>query len=229
MRASRGARRATGGRRGLAYDGDTIRREEPSVSTPFDDGASTPAGAGERETLTWDGFGSASRELARAVVQSGWRPDLIVAIARGGLLPAGAIAYAMGVKAIGTVNVEFYTDIGHTLPEPVLLPPLMDVSSLHDKRVLVVDDVADSGRTLNLVMHLIRERGMSLEGAPAVPVEARCAVIYVKPTSVIEPDYLWRRTAKWINFPWSTLPVIVPDCAPPARRARPLAGGDAGA
>lgn len=199
------------------------------MDTPFDDGASTPAPPGERETLTWDGFGRASRALARTIVGSGWRPDLIVAIARGGLLPAGAIAYAMGVKAIGTVNVQFYTDVGRTLPEPVLLPPLMDVSSLHDKRVLVVDDVADSGRTLHLVMKLIRERGMSLEGAPAVPVEARCAVIYVKPTSVIDPDYVWRRTAKWINFPWSTLPVIVADSAPPVRRARPIAGGDAGA
>ena len=70
-----------------------------SASTPFDDGATTNTGE-ERENLTWQEFGDAARELAQQIVNSGWKPDLIVAIARGGLIPAGAIAYAMGVKAI---------------------------------------------------------------------------------------------------------------------------------
>ena len=108
--------------------------------------------APDREVLTWEGFGGASRELAQQIVESGWIPDLIVAIARGGLIPAGAIAYAMDVKAIGTMNVEFYSGIGETLTEPVLLPPLMDVSAMDGKRVLVVDDVSDSGKTLKMVM-----------------------------------------------------------------------------
>ena len=79
--------------------------------------------APDREVLTWEGFGDASRELTQQIVDSGWIPDLIVAIARGGLIPAGAIAYAMDVKAIGTMNVEFYSGIGETLEEPLLLPP----------------------------------------------------------------------------------------------------------
>ena len=53
--------------------------------------------APDREVLTWEGFGDASRELTQQIVDSGWIPDLIVAIARGGLIPAGAIAYAMAV------------------------------------------------------------------------------------------------------------------------------------
>ena len=73
--------------------------------------------APDREVLTWEGFGDASRELTQQIVDSGWIPDLIVAIARGGLIPAGAIAYAMDVKAIGTMNVEFYSGIGETLAE----------------------------------------------------------------------------------------------------------------
>lgn len=163
------------------------------------------------ETLTWEGFGDAARELARTIVASGWEPDLIIAIARGGLLPAGALSYAMGVKAIGTMNVEFYTGIGETLPEPQLLPPLMDVSALDGHRVLVVDDVADSGRTLKMVMDLIEEHGLSLNGRAAVAVDARSAVIYRKPRSVIVPDYEWRITDRWINFPWSTKPIITAD------------------
>ncbi len=162
----------------------------------------------DREVLTWELFGTASRELTTQIVESGWIPDLIVAIARGGLIPAGAISYAMEVKACGTMNVEFYTGVGETLEEPVLLPPLMDVSAMDGKRVLVVDDVADSGKTLKMVMDLIDEHGLSLDGETQVKVDARCAVIYKKPVSIIEPDYVWRRTDKWINFPWSTLPVI---------------------
>lgn len=178
------------------------------MTMPFDDGASTPDIAPERETLTWEGFGDASRELTSAIVNSGWVPDLIIAIARGGLVPAGAISYAMGVKAIGTMNVEFYTGIGETLEEPVLLPPLMDISAMDGKRVLVVDDVADSGKTLKMVMDMINEHGLSLDGEHNVRVDARSAVIYEKPRSIIKPDYVWKVTDQWINFPWSTLPVI---------------------
>ena len=55
----------------------------------------------ERETLTWDGFGSATRDLARKILDSGFEPEVVVAIARGGLLPAGAIAYGLGAKNCG--------------------------------------------------------------------------------------------------------------------------------
>ena len=106
------------------------------------------------------------------------------------------------------MNVEFYTGVGQTLTEPQLLPPLMDVSAMDGKRVLVVDDVADSGSTLKMVMDMINAHGLSLDGHTTVKAEARSAVIYKKPRSVIEPDYMWRETDKWINFPWSTLPVI---------------------
>lgn len=183
------------------------------MTLPFDDGATTTDGRPadlqpDRETLTWQGFGDASRALTQSIVNSGWMPELIVAIARGGLLPAGAISYAIGVKAMGTMNVEFYTGVGQTLTEPQLLPPLMDVSAMDGKRVLVVDDVADSGSTLKMVMDMINAHGLSLDGHTTVKAEARSAVIYKKPRSVIEPDYMWRETDKWINFPWSTLPVI---------------------
>src|SRR5699024_10094228 len=76
------------------------------------------------EVLPWQRFGEAVRDLARTVHESGWMPDLVIAVARGGLVPAGSIAYALGVNAMGTMNVEFYTDVEETLPDPVVLPPL---------------------------------------------------------------------------------------------------------
>ncbi|EOM74787.1 phosphoribosyltransferase [Rhodococcus rhodnii] len=151
-----------------------------------------------REVLTWETFGTASREVAQSVVDSGYDPDIVIAIARGGLIPAGAISYAMGLKAAGTLNVEFYSDVEETLPDPVVLEPLLDTNATIDKKLLVVDDVADSGRTLALVVDMLTEHA----------AEVRSAVIYTKPRTIITPDYAWRETDKWINFPWSTLPPV---------------------
>lgn len=163
--------------------------------------------AEDRENLTWQGFGDACRQIAEQIADSGWMPDLIVAIARGGMLPAGAISYALGVKANGAINVEFYTGVGKTMLEPEILEPYMDISSLEGKRVLIVDDVADSGKTLKLIMDLISEKGLSM-GGDSAKVDARSATIYLKPTSVIKPDYVFKQTDKWINFPWSVLPPV---------------------
>lgn len=165
------------------------------------------AQAEDRENLTWQGFGDACRQIAEQIADSGWMPDLIVAIARGGMLPAGAISYALGVKANGAINVEFYTGVGKTMTEPEILEPYMDISSLEGKRVLIVDDVADSGKTLKLIMDLIAKEGLSM-GSGAAKVDARSATIYLKPTSVIKPDYVFKQTDKWINFPWSVLPPV---------------------
>jgi hypoxanthine phosphoribosyltransferase len=157
----------------------------------------------EREVLTWERFGSAARELAGSVVDSGYEPEMVIAIARGGLVPAGALAYAIGIKAAGTLNVEFYSDVEETLPDPVVLEPLLDTDAVVGKRLLVVDDVADSGRTLHLVLGLLRRH----------TPEVRSAVLYTKPRTIVRPDYSWRETDRWINFPWSTQPVITPSTA----------------
>lgn len=163
--------------------------------------------AEDHKNLTWQGFGDACRQIAQQIADSGWMPDLIVAIARGGMLPAGAISYALGVKANGAINVEFYTGVGKTMAEPEILEPYMDISSLEGKRVLIVDDVADSGKTLKLIMDLISEKGLSM-GGDSAKVDARSATIYLKPTSIIKPDYVFKQTDKWINFPWSVLPPV---------------------
>jgi hypoxanthine phosphoribosyltransferase len=147
----------------------------------------------ERERLTWDAFGEAARDLARSIHADGFVPEVVVAIARGGLIPGGAVAYALGAKNCGALNVEFYTGIGEVLDAPELLPPHLDLDYLEGRRVLLVDDVADSGRTLKLAVDLLQARG----------VIVRSATIYTKPGSIAMPDYAWRETALWIDFPWS--------------------------
>lgn len=150
------------------------------------------------EVLTWEVFGAASRELAVKVAGTGYRPDLVLAIARGGLPIGGALAYALGVKNCATINVEFYTGVGERMEVPVVLPPTPPLVDLAGLEVLVVDDVADSGITLALVRDLVR---------PHV-AELRTAVLYQKPWSAVEPDYWWARTEGWIDFPWSSQPPV---------------------
>jgi hypoxanthine phosphoribosyltransferase len=125
--------------------------------------------ADARETLTYELFGTASRELAEQVAADGYEPELILSIARGGL------------------------DL------PVVLPPTLDRVDITGSRVLVADDVADTGRTLELVRDF----------CTGYVAEVRTAVIYEKPQSVVQCDYVWRRTDRWIDFPWSTLPPVV--------------------
>ncbi len=152
----------------------------------------------EREILTWDEFGAACRDLAGSVWDSGFRPDIIVCVARGGLLPAGSIGYALDIKSLLVLNVEFYTGIGTTLLDPRLVDPVPDNHAMTGKRVLIVDDVADSGRTLKFV-HEICEQYAS---------EIRTAVLYEKPRTVLKCEYVWKRTDRWIAFPWSALPPV---------------------
>ena len=155
----------------------------------------------DRETLTWDDFGLASRELAQQVIDSGFEVDIVVAIARGGMLLAGSISYALGAKRCGALNVEFYTGVDTRLAEPVILPPMLDLGSLEGRRILLVDDVSDSGRTLAMAVGLLESGG----------AEVRTAVLYTKPGTVQEAHHTWRRTDRWINFPWSVLgPVAAP-------------------
>jgi hypothetical protein len=158
--------------------------------------------APDREVMTWAGFGEASRQLAQQIADSGFRPDLVLAVARGGLTVAGALAYALSVKNCFALNVEFYTGVDQRIDVPVMLPPMLDVVDITGLKVLVADDVADTGRTLELV-HRVIEAHVS---------EARCAVLYQKPQSIIDCEYVFQRTDRWINFPWSTEdPVWVPE------------------
>lgn len=146
-----------------------------------------------KEIMTWDDFGRASRDLAVAVVEDGYVPDMILAIARGGLLIGGALGYALAVKNVYTMNVEYYTGVDERLEVPRILPPAPDFVDVSDARILIADDVADTGHTLRSVEQFC-------EGKVA---EVRTAVLYEKSHSVVRCDYVWRRTDLWINFPWS--------------------------
>jgi hypoxanthine phosphoribosyltransferase len=130
---------------------------------------------------------------AQKIQTSPYQPDLIVAIARGGLVPARILADLLEVAQIATLQVEFYVDIAQTKGEPLLKHEI--AVSVEGKKVLLVDDIADTGKSLQLT-----EKYLKNEGAQ----EVRCATIYFKPQSVKKPEYFEKETASWVIFPWDT-------------------------
>ena len=132
------------------------------------------------------------REDTKQLVQK-LRPkhyDTIVAISRGGLTLAHSLAEALHIRDVQTVRTELYDN--QTKRDHITLFGSCQLSA--SCRVLVVDDIADSGETLKVVMeHLQQEH-------PKVNFES--ATLFYKPTSVYEPTF-WMQEAKgWIEFFW---------------------------
>jgi hypoxanthine phosphoribosyltransferase len=161
-----------------------------------------------REILSWEAYGGAARDLAQEIADSAFEPDMILAIARGGLVVAQSLGYALSVKNLYTMNVEFYTGVDERMDVPLILPPVPEFDAVRDARVLIADDVADTGHTLATVKEFCNGK----------VAEVRAAVLYEKSRSVVKCEYVWKRTDQWINFPWSDQPPIVT----PADRARVL-------
>ena len=109
------------------------------------------------------------------------------------------------------MNVEFYTGVDERLPAPMILPPVPELVDLAEAKLLIADDVADTGRTLALVRDFCAGK----------VDEVRTAVLYEKPTSVVACDYVWRSTSAWITFPWSALPPVTEELA---QSERPVNG-----
>jgi hypoxanthine phosphoribosyltransferase len=92
---------------------------------------------------------------------------------------------------IANVKVELYLGVAETKGEPVVTQPVS--VPVKEKKVLVVDDVADSGKSLALV----REH-LKVQGATTVKI----ATVYYKPWSIVTPDWFELQTTHWIVFPW---------------------------
>ena len=158
----------------------------------------------EFEVPTWNQIYNMLLNLAEKIRKSGFKPDIIVGVSRGGWPPARVLSDLLGNPNLANVKAEFYLGVAETKEEPVLTQPVsMEVA---DKRVLVVDEIADTGKSLRLVKEHIIEQGAT---------EVKIATVYYKPWSVIKPDYYEKETSRWVVFPWEikeTIRKIVKKC-----------------
>jgi hypoxanthine phosphoribosyltransferase len=141
--------------------------------------------------LTWDDLDALVARLATAV---GRDHDLVLAITRGGLVPAGMLAYRLDLREILVAGVEFYRAEGGTHPEPRVLR-FPDGGLLAGKRVLVVDEVWETGETMTEVVARIRAAGAA----------AVSAVLHYKPARSRvpgRPDHFAATVEGWVAYPY---------------------------
>ena len=143
---------------------------------------------------SWDRIYEMLIELAKRVRDSGFKPDLIVGVCRGGWAPARVMSDLLENANTASIRIEFYLAPGITARKPVISQAIM--VPVRGMNVLVVDDVADTGESLKVaVEHL------DVCGAKAI----RTATLYYKPQSILKPDFFIIQTDQWIIFPWERL------------------------
>jgi uncharacterized protein len=151
------------------------------------------AGNIEYELPTWNQIYEMLLSQAQKILAQNYRPDIVIGIARGGLIPARILADLLETSEFATIPIEFYIDINQTKSEPTLKQPLTTIVA--HKKALVVDDIADSGKSLKLAKTHLQDQGAS---------EIKTATLYQKPQSTTTPDFYEKQTTNWVVFPWDT-------------------------
>ncbi len=147
--------------------------------------------------LSWEDVYSHIVKLCEKIIESSWIPDIILTIARGGLVPAMVISDLLNIKDILVIQLEHWPAPGSTLPE-VRVRHDIPSENLSGKKILVVDDVADTGDTLKYVKELLESRYGN--------VNIRTAALHVKKGKAkFVPDYYVLEVDPrfWILYPWS--------------------------
>ncbi len=148
--------------------------------------------------VSWDDIVKWSRELAKKVKESGYKPDVIVAVARGGFVPARLLCDFLGVENLLSLQSQHWTEAAKAAERAIIkFPYKVDLTG---KKVLLVDDIVDTGESLALAKKYILENWR--------PKELRIATLqWIKPVAKIKPDYYLIEVTEWVwfQYPWTRL------------------------
>jgi len=139
---------------------------------------------------SWEDIYGMCIQLADQIKESGYVPDMIVAVARGGWVPGRIISDLLSNSNVASLKVEFYKDVAETDRKPIISQRVS--APIRRKKVLVVDDVADTGESLKAVRDYLKKLG---------PAEIRIATLHYKSKSIFKPDYFIGETDAWIVYP----------------------------
>lgn len=143
------------------------------------------------EVPTWNQIYEMLLCQAQKIKNQNYKPDIIIAIARGGVVSARILSDLLENPNLSFIQIEFYTNINQTLQEPTLKQTL--TPKVIGKKVLLIDDIADTGKSLHLAKtHLLQQ------GA----IEIKTATLYQKNQSITTPDFYEKQTTNWVVFPW---------------------------
>lgn len=132
-----------------------------------------------------------------STIRAEYRPEVIIGVSRGGLIPALLISDLLDIPNLGSTGVTFYKDIDEKSMNPTVVQPLnIDVEGKH---ILVVDDISDSGKSLTMIAEELKMKAL----------EIRTATIYRKPATLFIPDYCASITDTGVVFPWEHIETAV--------------------
>ena len=142
------------------------------------------------EVTYWNDIYEILLELAQRIKHKQILPEIIVGVSRGGWLPARVLSDLLDVSQLTSIRVEFYSEINQPNQKPLITQPVP--LPLHNKRVLLVDDITDSGKSLQLAKTELEKTAD----------KTFTLTLYHKPWSCLTPDFYYRETSKWVIFPW---------------------------
>ena len=148
------------------------------------------------ELVSWEIFYDMTRQLAYLIQEDDYRPDIIIAIARGGYTPARILSDYLGVMDMTSFKVKHYRSLDKQPGARIEHPLAADVSG---RKILLVDDVSDSGDTFDVAIGHIN--------TCTNPTEIRTAVLHHKIVSKYKPTYYTREVREWhwITYPWAVM------------------------
>ncbi len=151
---------------------------------------SSPKKPEKYEAPSWNHIYELCIQVVDQIRRSGYKPDLLVAISRGGWVPGRVLSDLLENPDIATIKVEHYIGIYKTRVRPKITQPLP--IEVDGKQILLVDDIADSGKSLKLVKKHLFDQGAA---------DVKICALYCKPWSIVTPDFCARTTDAWICFP----------------------------
>ncbi|ELY51107.1 phosphoribosyltransferase [Natronococcus jeotgali] len=147
-------------------------------------------------TITnWDYIYSLCRDVSGEVRRDEFEPDVIVALARGGWFAGRCICDFLGLDDLTSLKMEHYVGTAEKSNEPSVRYPMPE-GSVEGKDVLIIDDIADTGGSIERAYEYVDERDAD---------EVRTATLQLLQTSEYEPDYIGERLEEWtwVVYPWN--------------------------
>lgn len=157
-----------------------------------------PGSATEYVVPSWDELHELAFSVTNAISESGQEFDRLITLSKGGWPMAVPLVDFLQIKSVASIGVKFYAGMGQTLPQPMIYQSLPD--SVRGERVLLFDDVADTGGSLTFTVEHLEQQGVARV--------TTCALLK-KPKSKFTPDFYAAETDAWIIFPWEIAQAIV--------------------
>ena len=147
-------------------------------------------------TITnWEYIYGLCRDVSREVREDDFEPDVIVALARGGWFAGRCICDFLGLDDLTSLKMEHYVGTAEKADEPQVRYPMPE-GSVEGKDVLIIDDIADTGGSIERAYEYVNERN---------PGQVRTATLQLLQSSEFEPDYVGERLEEWtwVVYPWN--------------------------